>query len=30
MFRDDKVVLSELDRFNRLDSKPRKARPEAA
>jgi hypothetical protein len=30
MFRDDKVVLAELDRFNRLDGKPRKARPEAA
>ena len=30
MFRDDKVVLAELDRFNRANSgKPRKAQPEA-
>jgi hypothetical protein len=31
MFRDDKVVTAELDRFNRANSgKPRKAQPEAA
>jgi len=31
MFRDDKVVLAELDRFNRANSgRPRKAEPEAA
>ena len=31
MFRDDKVVLAELDRFNRANSsKPRKVQPEAA
>ena len=31
MFRDDKVVLAELDRFNRAHSgRPRKAQPEAA
>jgi len=31
MFRDNKVVLAELDRFNRINSsRPRKAQPEAA